>query len=72
MNSPAATDGRTRPAPRIGWRLLAPLIVAALIIVIAAANAHLVYVAFESEPGCVPHASEAGAPGTFMAAKSAC
>ena len=37
-----------------------------------AANAHLVYVAFDSQPDCVPHAKSAGEPGEYRAARSAC
>ena len=72
MTTPAAVDNPARPSRRMGWRLIALLIATALIVLVAAANAHLVYVAVESEPGCVPHATEAGGPGTFQAAKSAC
>lgn len=35
------------------------------------ANIHLLYVALNSQPECVPHAKEAGSAG-FVAAKSAC
>ena len=38
-----------------------------------AANAHLLYVAFTSQPACVSHLRDAGeAPGQFRAAKSSC
>lgn len=38
------------------------------------ANAHLAYVAFASQPKCVPHlrTGEAAAPVVFAAAKSSC
>ena len=39
---------------------------------VAFANAHLVYVAFGSQPDCVPHAKSAGEAGTFRAARPAC
>lgn len=58
--------------PRRGRRL-AWLIVPAAIIVFIGANAHLIYVAFQSHPGCVPHLKEAGvAPGQFRSATSDC
>lgn len=37
------------------------------------ANAHLVYLAFRSDPGCVDHLkTQSGVEGEFAAAKSAC
>ena len=63
----------TQAAPaRSGWfRPLWFLAVAALVFV--AANAHLVYVAVSSEPGCVTHLKDkSGSPGEYRAAKSAC
>jgi hypothetical protein len=59
-------------APGINWRFVALLIASAGVAILLAANAHLVYVAFDSQPGCVPHAKEAGQKGTFRAARSAC
>lgn len=47
------------------------ILVGAALLVFAAANVHLLYVAMTSQPACVPHAKEAGGAG-FMAAKSAC
>lgn len=40
----------------------------------AGANAHLLYVAFRSQPVCVPHEKEASVGGGsgYRAAKSAC
>ncbi|MGE0005072.1 MAG: hypothetical protein AB7S92_05730 [Parvibaculaceae bacterium] len=55
---------------RIGWRITALAIAAAVLAVFAAANAHLVYVAVRSQPDCVPHQKEAG--GEYQAARSAC
>ena len=43
-----------------------------LVAVLLAANAHLVYVAFSSQPDCVAHLEDAGGPGSYRAAKSAC
>lgn len=60
--------------PRMDWKLVSALLVAAGLGVLIAANAHLVYVAFQSQPDCVPHAKTAGegegAP--LRAARSAC
>jgi len=43
------------------------------LLVFAAANAHLVYVAVKSQPECVSHLKQAGErPGQFRAASSAC
>lgn len=55
----------------ISWPGLAAMGVATAILL---ANAHLAYVAFASQPGCVPHlrTGEAPAPAAFAAAKSAC
>jgi hypothetical protein len=39
---------------------------------LAAANTHLVYVSFTSQPDCVSHLKAPGAPGTFRAAESSC
>ena len=62
--------GATR---RTRWPLLAWSLAAAVLLVVAAANAHLVYVAVESQPECVAHLKEAGTKaGAFRAAKPAC
>jgi hypothetical protein len=53
------------------WRI-AWLVVPAGLLLVAAANSHLVYVAFTSQPECVPHLKEAGESGSFRAASSAC
>ena len=53
--------------------MLAWSLAAAVLLVVAAANAHLVYVAVESQPECVAHLKEAGTKaGAFRAAKPAC
>ncbi|MBX3584116.1 MAG: hypothetical protein KF810_19700 [Rhizobiaceae bacterium] len=64
MTGPAAA-GRGR------WKSAWLLIPAGLLLV-AGANAHLVYVAVTSQPDCVPHLKEAGTSGNYRAAKSAC
>jgi len=54
-------------------RFLVWTLVPAALLLLAAANIHLVYVAVGSQPDCVPHLKEAGTgPGSFRAAKSAC
>jgi hypothetical protein len=58
---------------RSKWPFLAWSLAAAVLLVVAAANAHLVYVAVESQPDCVAHLKEAGSrAGEFRAAKPAC
>jgi hypothetical protein len=47
------------------------ILISAALFVFAAANIHLLYVAFTSQPGCVPHAKEMG-DGGYIAAKSEC
>lgn len=60
-------DARRRSTVRV-------LIVAAAVIVgvLLVANAHLVYVAFSSQPDCVTHLKGVGTDGAYRAAKSAC
>lgn len=62
----------TRRRSGLNWRLVALLIASASVVILIAANAHLVYVALNSQPDCVPHAKEAGQNGAFRAARSAC
>lgn len=52
-------------------RLRLWILLGAALAVFVAANVHLLYVALDSQPACVPHAREAGGAG-FIAAKSAC
>ncbi|MBM6583038.1 hypothetical protein ILT44_22800 [Microvirga sp. BT689] len=55
------------------WPIVAWSLAAAVLLVVAAANAHLVYVAVASQPDCVAHLKEAGSKeGAFRAAKPAC
>lgn len=42
------------------------------VLLLAAANAHLVYVAVSSQPECVDHLKNVGDDGRYRAAKSAC
>ncbi|MFH1341679.1 MAG: hypothetical protein ABIL01_10805 [Pseudomonadota bacterium] len=48
------------------------LLVPTGLLLVAAANAHLVYVAVTSQPDCVPHLKEAGTGGSYRAAQPAC
>lgn len=59
-----------RPDLRRAW--LAWVLVPAGLLLFAGANAHLVYVAFQSQPECVQHLKSADGAGGFRAAKSAC
>ncbi|MQV32383.1 hypothetical protein GHK47_04665 [Sinorhizobium meliloti] len=62
----------TKAAARRSRSLLAwwGLVVAAIFL---GANAHMLYVAIDSDPGCVAHLKETGsAPGRYRAAKSSC
>jgi hypothetical protein len=58
---------------RRNWRLIAAAITLAIIAVLVAANAHLVYVATASQPDCVTHTKIPDRDGaTFRAARSSC
>ena len=48
------------------------VLIPAGLLLIAGANAHLVYVAFQSQPGCVKHFKAAAEGKGYRAAKSAC
>lgn len=61
------SDARRRSTRRL-FTIVALVIVGVLL----TANAHLVYVAFSSQPDCVAHLKDGGEPGTFRAANSAC
>ncbi len=65
---------RTNNAGPFGlrWRSIALLAAGAGVALLLAANAHLLYVAFDSRPDCVPHAKAAGEQGGFRAARPAC
>ena len=54
------------------WAIVA--VVAAGLLLLAGANAHLLYVAITSQPDCVDHVKpgETSRGGTFSAAKSSC
>lgn len=50
------------------------ILIGAGLLFFAGANAHLVYVAFNSQPACVPHdkGAHTGARSDYRAAKPAC
>jgi hypothetical protein len=58
------------PRPPGGW--LPWVLVPAGILLVAAANAHLVYVAIATQPDCVEHVKTVGDGGGYRAAKSSC
>ncbi len=53
-------------------RLWIAIAVAIGLAVLVAANVHLVFVSFVSQPDCVAHSKAVGDSGTYRAAKSAC
>ena len=61
---------RARPKLPGGW--IPWLLIPAALLLFAGANAHLVYVAFQSQPDCVVHSKAAGDGHGYLAAKSAC
>lgn len=69
MSGRGATTA-SHPGKTLVW-----LLVGAGLLLVAAANAHLVYVAVNSQPDCVTHVRAGEAPvahGKFSAARSAC
>lgn len=61
-----ARDNRYRKRSWLIW-----LLVPVGLLLVVAAHAHLLYVAVQSQPECVPHAKVAGEFG-YRAAKSSC
>lgn len=59
-----------RPDRRFRRMVIGVALAAAALVLMA--NAHLVYVAFSSQPDCVSHLKAAGAAGAYRAAKSSC
>lgn len=59
--------GRSLPGGWLPW-----LLVPAGLLLFVGANAHLVYVAFKSQPECVAHVKSADDGEGYRAAKSAC
>ena len=62
---------RIAPKPRRKV-LLVWVLVSAGVLLVAGANAHLVYVAFDSQPECMDHAKTVGDGQRYRAAGSAC
>jgi hypothetical protein len=60
--------------PSSGRRAALWLLIAGGVLLLAGANAHLVYVATSSHPDCVPHtrAGDAATGNQYAAAKSSC
>lgn len=63
-------SGRARMRLVGGW--VPWVLVPAGLLLFAGANAHLVYVAFRSQPECVAHVKDTSDNGGYRAAKSAC
>ena len=61
---------RARDSRNRAW--LAWVLIPAGLLLVAAANAHLVYVAVQSHPDCVEHVKAAGEGNGYRAARSAC
>ena len=54
-------------------RIVISAVVALGLVLFAAANVHLIYVAVTSQPACVDHLEAPGnTPGVYRAAKSSC
>lgn len=66
------SGARLGPGRSLPWRTISLLIVGVGLAILIGANAHLVYVALKSQPGCVPHAKPANEGRTYSAAGSAC
>ena len=60
--------------PRSRSRTVSLILVTAGLALVAAANAHLVYVSFTSQADCVPHLKEPGDPAknSYAAASPSC
>ena len=61
---------RARHSRNSAW--LAWWLIPAGLLLFAVANAHLVYVAVQSQPDCVEHLKAAGEGNSYRAASSAC
>lgn len=69
MTAPKEASARRRWRPR----LLIGLAVAAGVLIVVGANAHLLHVALTSQPECVAHEKVSdGQPDSFRAARSSC
>lgn len=70
MTTDAQATHENGKAGRGRW--IAWLLVPAIFLIFVGANAHFIYVAFQSEPGCVAHSKAKGEAGRYSAARSAC
>jgi len=66
-----------RSSRRLNWRLVSAGIAGAVLVLLAVANAHLVYVAVASQPDCVAHIkapeqARAAEGLAYRAARSSC
>ena len=61
---------RERKPRRMAW--LVWVLVPAGLLFVAGANAHLLYIALQSEPDCVAHSKASGDGHGYAAAKPAC
>lgn len=68
MSAPVGRETARLGGRKAFWLVLAGVLAGGLVL----ANAHLVYVAVGSQPGCVPHAKSAGEAGGFRAARPSC
>lgn len=57
---------------RIRWRLVSLALVITGVLIVIGANAHLVHIALQSQPDCVPHLKIPEGDGAFAAARSSC
>jgi hypothetical protein len=55
-----------------GRRFALGIGIAVAVLVVLLGNAHLVYVALDSQPDCVPHTRAGEGEGAFGAARSSC
>jgi len=75
MSRPVNIGPAPAHRPRLNWKLISAALVVAGVAGLFLANAHLVYVAFASQPECVDHLKSPGggeAGPKFRAARSAC
>lgn len=61
---------REKKNRRMSWLVL--VLVPVGLLLVAGAHAHVLYVAFQSQPECVPHSKAAGEGLGYHAAKSSC
>ncbi|ODT77578.1 MAG: hypothetical protein ABS76_27855 [Pelagibacterium sp. SCN 64-44] len=72
MSAALDQTGKDASPPRRRRRLLGWAIGLGLVAILLLANAHLVYVAFTSQPDCISHLKSPDGSEHFRAAKSSC